>query len=243
MFFVRSPPHTHTHTQTHTPLWGIDKKTPVHILNSGCGIEEVQLTDVGRIQTGGVPIRTKSASLPTLSCQLHQRGFTASFLFLEGKALVMARQSKQCSTGGGISVWSSPASTLTPFPFMQILKVHEKENKLNWNSRWNREGVDFAFRWWLVDETGTNSVTPKPSHKIYTNEVFMWHWPQVKSFQRFLITQLERCLWWNKCDYQADQSRARISLHLLFDLMVVCHFYHSFVKGTVWHLGNKLYFW
>lgn len=85
------------------------------------------------------------------------------FPFLEGKALVMARQSKQYCTGGGfLSDHQRPQHLL--LPFMQIFKVHEKENKLNCNSRWNREGVDFAFHWWLADKTGTNSVMPEPSH-------------------------------------------------------------------------------
>lgn len=115
---------------------------------------EVQLTHVGWIQTGGVPIRTKSASLLTQSCQLLQRWFTASFLFWRERALVLASQSKQYRTGGGfLSDHHRPQRLL--LPFMQIFKVHEKENKLNCNSRWNHKGVDFAFHWWLTDKTGT----------------------------------------------------------------------------------------
>lgn len=42
---------------------------------------EVQLTRVCWIQTGSATMRTQSASLLNQSCQLHQRGFPASFLF------------------------------------------------------------------------------------------------------------------------------------------------------------------
>ncbi len=63
----------------------------------------------------------------------------------EGEDLVMARQSKHYGTDGGfVSDQRRPQHLL--FPFMQIFKVHEKENKLNRNSRWNHQGVDFAFR-------------------------------------------------------------------------------------------------
>lgn len=45
--------------------------------------------------------------------------------FLEGKALVMAKQSKQCGTGGGF-LFDHHRSQHLLFPFMQIFKDHEK---------------------------------------------------------------------------------------------------------------------
>lgn len=145
---------------------------------------EVQLTRVCWIQTGSATVRTQSASLLSQSCQLHQRGFTASFLFWWERLWLWPGKVNSAVQVGDFALIITGLST---YLHLQIFKEHEKENKLNCNSTWNQEGVDFAFHWRLADKTyKLKRGRLNPPTKLI--QIRYWHWPQVvESFQRFLL--------------------------------------------------------
>lgn len=102
--------------------------------------------------------------------------------------------------------------------FMQIFPAHEKENKLNHNSRWNLKGIDFALHWRRADETGTSSVTP-PTKLIQMRYLCGIDTKWLNHFnERVSLLNWNTLLEWNKCDYWMDQRRAGVSFQLLFKI-------------------------